>query len=350
MSIFMDFFGGRKLFVAARDSIAHEQRKEQLGNDRDIVEICRSIGFAFDIKGASALTTFKGGGSACVFAPSCEDEFIGIYSAFSGLGIKPFILGGGSDVIISDGLCSVPVIFTKNLNNVRICDNRVYAECGARISDVIAKARMHGLGGLEFLVGVPATVGGAAHMNAGAFGAQTADYIKELRILSVGYEDEKPNCADARQNGGADFHKDERAVNCRIKCVSKNDINFGYRQGAEETVLGVTFELERLDAIISAAKADGYLKYRAARQPKYPSCGSVFKNGDIPSGRLIEECGLKGRRVGGAMISELHGNFIVNTGGATADDFMALVQLCEREVLDKFGINMEREFIILHGL
>ncbi|MDE5601426.1 MAG: UDP-N-acetylmuramate dehydrogenase [Clostridia bacterium] len=299
----------------------------------DIIDVCQEVasecGVECQIMTANALTTYKGGGSACVFTPKSEEEFVKIYSAFIRRGIKAFILGGGSNVILADGLCKVPILCTKQLNGIRVCDDGVYAECGARICDVTAALKECGMGGFEFLSGVPATVGGAVRMNAGAFNAQTADYIKQVRVLSH-------KCDD---NGiWTDF---------AVETVSRDKLDFGYRQGVNAIILGATIMGREMEYDKSVELSKRYLAIRAAKQPKYPSCGSVFANGELPSGKLIEECGLKGVRVGGAMISEMHGNFIVNAGGGTANDFMSLVKLCEKEVYAKFGIMLRREFVYL---
>ena len=112
-------------------------------------------------------------------------------------------------------------------------------------------------------------------------------------------------------------------------------------------VLGAKLKLERVDKSASLERAREYLSMRRAKQPIEPSLGSVFKNGDIPAGKLIEECGLKGTQIGGAKISEKHANIIVNTGGATVSDYLALVKLCEIEVKTKFNIQLEREFKLI---
>lgn len=282
-------------------------------------------GCSFKIANAAELTTFKGGGDGFVFEPKDEDEFAEVYRSLTVLGHKPFILGSGSDVIMADGFCGTPIICVKKLKNLKFEDGCVYAQCGAKIADVAAMFRKHGSGGFEFLCGVPATVGGAVHMNAGAFASQTADHIEQLRILSV----------DCDTN---DY---------KIKVLSHDETQFSYRSGFDGIVLGAKLKPNGMTAEESSRLAKRYMSYRARRQPKLPSCGSVFKNSGTFAGKLIEDCGLKGARCGGAQISDVHANFIVNTGGATAANFMELVRLCEREAHDKFGAELEREFVYL---
>lgn len=292
---------------------------------RDIYSEYQSAANAFDCEfkkaGARELTTFKGGGEAYVFYPESEECFIALYTLLSELFEKPFIIGGGSNTVIADGICKTPFISVKRLNRVVFEDGKVYAECGAYMSKVTECFRSHGLGGFEFLSGVPATVGGAVRMNASAFLHQTADNICKIRMLS------------------GDFAKSG------VKTVERDSIDFGYRTGARGVILGATFTADNIDAAKSLELCRNYTCARRAKQPCLPSCGSVFKNGDVPSGKLIELCGLKGTGIGGAQISDMHGNFIVNTGGATANDFMSLVRLAEERVYREFGIKLEREFV-----
>lgn len=314
----------------------------------DFICECKSIadglGCKFGVDSAKTLTTFKGGGNACVFYPGCESEFVEIYKAVALDIAEPCVLGGGSDTVIADGLCKTPVISSRGLNGVLIKDGKAYAGSGAYIGAVMKKFRENGLGGFEFLCGVPLTVGGAVRMNASAFSTETADYIDEIRVLKrdCGNTD-KPYNADMIADNGRSANKTAYS----IVTLKREDLNFSYRNGVRDVVLGATLSAGCKSAEESVALASRYAKARAAKQPKFPSCGSVFKNGEVPSGKLIEECGLKGTRAGGAQISELHANFIVNTSGATADDFISLVRLAEESVYNKFGVKLEREFVYL---
>ena len=299
----------------------------------DLIYECMCIAKAteceFHAVGADMLTTFKGGGTACVFYPQDEESFINVYRVLDREIEKPFILGGGSNTVIADGLCRVPIISTAGLNSISVKDGKAYVGAGARISDVTRAFRKQNLGGFEFLNGVPLTVGGAVRMNAGAFDMQTSDYVEEVRILKL---------KDAKSAENADFS---------AETVNAKKLGFGYRHGIEDIVLSAVLKADKIDAEESKARAKKYLASRAKKQPKFPSCGSVFKNGEVPSGKLIDECGLKGVKLGGAQISEMHGNFIVNIGGATATDFMSLVRLAEYLVYAKFGVRLQREFVYL---
>lgn len=299
---------------------------------------------------ASVLTTFKGGGSALTYFPKSQEEFFVAFEALAGEGITPYILGGGSNVVIADGEIETPVICTKHMRGLTFEDGVARFEAGVSIAQLMAEARKRGLGGLEFLEGVPATMGGALRMNAGAFGSQMSDLVLSARIL--------------RQDGGKFEFADVLP-------------DFAYRRGADGVIAGGAIRLERMSAQDSLRRRDEFLAKRRAKQPRLPSCGSAFKNisltydeasalgldkytnrmpknadeqGDmaiLPAGRLIDECGLKGRRIGGAMISQLHANFIVNAGGAKASDFLALANLAQNAVFDKFGVPLQREFVLL---
>lgn len=286
----------------------------------------KESGVPFELWGADKISTYKGGGEAFVFLPNTLEEFAKVYAFLKGENADVFILGGGSNVIVKDGLCSKICICTSRLNKIKITENRVECECGAQVSNVIKRAREKGLGGLEFLSGVPCTAGGAVRMNAGAFSSQIGDYISKIDILTC-------------DNANCDTYT--------VKQLCKDDLRFSYRKGIGEIVLRAEFSLEKTDEKTSLAATAEYLKIRRQRQPCLPSCGSVFKNGDVPSGKLIEECGLKGKIIGGAQISDKHANFIVNVKGGSAADYLALVNICENAVKEKFGVELQREFVVL---
>lgn len=261
---------------------------------------------------ANTLSTYKGGGVIkTLYLPETEDEFCSLQGAY--------ILGGGSNVIVANGEISTPVASTKLLNRVWIDDGKIHAQAGARVSSVMAEARKYGLGGLEFLAGVPATVGGIVKMNAGAFLHETKDYVDKIKVSS----------------------------GVSAKWIDARNIPWGYRSGVDGMIVEVAFRLEDLPVDESKARAKRCVETRGKTQPRLPSVGSVFKNADMPAGKYIELCGLKGKRIGGAEISALHANFIVNVGGGSASDFFSLVRLAEYSVKEKFGITLEREFEVL---
>ena len=272
---------------------------------------------------ATELTTFRGGGTVKrVYVPPS----VGVFAEFmrrttETIGVPPYVLGGGSDTLIKDGEVRRPVVWTKDLCGITLRSGKVVAECGVKISALIAFGRKHGLGGMEFLQGVPASVGGAVRMNAGAFGAETSDYIDTITCLS------------------ADFGKTLE--------IPRDEVGFGYRKGAEYTVVSATFALAEMSREESAARAAEFVAMRKRRQPAFPSCGSVFKGAELPAGYYIDRAGLKGVRKGGAVISQKHANFIVNEGGASAADYLWLADFARERVKTLFGVELQREFELL---
>lgn len=274
--------------------------------------------------GAAELTTFRGGGRAArVYEPADADALARFLMRSAEQGVSDlYILGGGSNTVMDDGEILLPAVLTRSAAGIsKMAEDEqgvvIRAECGAPLGKIISFGRKYGVGGLEFLAGVPATAGGAVHMNAGAFGHDIADYIVEIERLT-------PDCA-------------------KIERIKKEEAAFGYRRGVAGVVLWTDFFLPRMSAEESVRRAAGFLAERRHKQPCAPSCGSVFRRGVLPAGALIEKAGLKGVRLGGAEISRVHANFIVNVGGASAADFHTLARLAEERVFELFGERLERE-------
>ena len=232
---------------------------------------------------------------------------------------SPFILGGGSNTIIPDGENYGTVVSLKLLDNVEIDGDVITVGAGVYLSRVLRLAREHCLGGLEFMSGVPATMGGLVRMNAGAFGQQIGVYVDKIVSLS--------------------------ADNEIIEYYSPFD--FGYRQGFQGVVLEVSLRLDKMSKDKSVAIENEYKALRKSRQPKGRSTGSVFKNADRSAGYYIDKVGLKGVRKGGAEISPIHGNFIINVDDGTAEDFLCLVDLARDRVFEEFGVLLKEEFVLL---
>lgn len=270
---------------------------------------------------AAQVTTFRGGGTLKrLYLPHTLSQLQTFVRGCRAFGEEPFILGGGSDTVIADGEVSRAVVRTTELRVVKMTDKGVFAECGARISALNAFAVQHGFGGLEFLCGVPATVGGALRMNAGAFGHEIADFTQEVVCLDGAGE---------------------------MVALSADEVGFSYRQGVRLPVLSALFGLLPTSAEESASRAAEYAGIRRRKQPSLPSCGSVFRGAEKPAGFYIERAGLKGARTGGAAVSAVHANFIVNEGNATVSDFLRLADLVHDRVLALFGVDLEREFVLL---
>lgn len=230
--------------------------------------------------------------------------------------IKTFVIGNGSNLIVSDSGFRGIIISIKNLNRIYVTGSRARVFAGADLNKTINYLENKGLYGLESFCGIPSSVGGAVTMNAGAFGKRIGDFILSVETLADG----------------------------KLNKYDKEDCRFGYRKSrfitGKETVYAVTFVLSDKK---SETKAE-ILKKRAEKQPKGRTCGSVFKNpdGDF-AGRLIEEAGLKGEKIGGAQISVKHANFIINDGSATARDVVSLIKLAKKRVKELFGVDLKEE-------
>jgi UDP-N-acetylmuramate dehydrogenase len=233
-----------------------------------------------------------------------------------------FVLGRGSNLLISDrGWNGVTLYLADNLSGLRFEHDRARAMAGTLLTDLVQASTRKGLSGMELLAGIPGGVGGALRMNAGAFGQE----IEAVTESVHGY-----------RHSGRRFDAD------------RQKINFAYRRVPELDDIVITsarFRFERAEASVLESRVDDILTLRRKKQPlNYPSCGSVFKRPvGYYAGALIEEAGLKGKQIGGAMISPKHAGFILNTGNARAADVYALIRLVENRVMDRFGVRLERE-------
>ena len=281
-------------------------------------------------KSAKEISTFKGGGQAFVFYPQSLEKAVETIGVLREENVAFSMLGSGSNTLVCDGNCRQVLVCLKGLCGVKIEGEKVICEGGAIVSKITFEGRKRGLGGLEFLSGVPCTLGGALKMNAGAFSSQIGDYVTKIDILNL-------DCANCDKN---------RTQN-RIREISVNSKDLAYRKGVDGIVLKAELKLAKKSGEQSVNEAREYLRKRQEKQPSLPSLGSVFKNGKIPSGKLVDDCGLKGVKIGGAQVSQKHANFIVNVGGASAEDYLALVALCKKEVFEKFGILLEEEFVAI---
>lgn len=272
----------------------------------------------------AAHTTFKIGGKAkYFFIAKSNEDLIKAIEAAKKVELPVFILGRGSNILINDKGFDGLVIKIQNTKH-KIQTTKIVAEAGTNLGKLVGESVKAGLSGLEWAVGIPGTVSGAVRGNAGAFGSSMADLIKTIEIFDI-----------------ADF---------KIKTLENKNCKFGYRDSIFKhnknlIILSTELELKRGNREKSKNLIKGYLKQRKEKQViEYPSAGCVFKNPkDFSAGYLIEQCGLKGRKIGKAMISKKHANFIVNLGGAKAEDVKKLINLCKGEVKKKFGIELKEE-------
>lgn len=291
-------------------------------------------------------TTFKIGGPARYFCPvGSVEELAKSLKLAEKIRLPYFILGGGSNVLISDAGFAGLVI-KINFSRLKVKDNFLECEAGAWLSKVVGAAFSSGLAGLEWAVGIPGTVGGAVYGNAGAYGRQISDLVETVSVWRRGKE----------------------------KILKNKDCGFGYRtsifkrdinQGA---ILSVALKLLNGDKEKIKQKMKEILKQRKVKIDALPSAGSIFKNIElsqaeiqkfkkkifqlpdefmrrqkISAGWLIEQCSLKGKRVGGVMVSDKHANIIINTNGATAQDVMNLISIIKQKVKKKFDLELEEE-------
>jgi UDP-N-acetylmuramate dehydrogenase len=244
-------------------------------------------------------------------------------------GTPYLVVGRGSNLLVKDqGLIGMVLILRGQLARMEMTGNDgdlLCAGAGLPLSNLLNECRHQGLGGLEFLAGIPGAVGGAVAMNAGAWGKETADVLHEIEILSASGELVKASRANLR-------------FSYRHLCVPEGSV-----------IVKATFQCVRVGSQKVGESMRRYLDLRRKSQPlEYASGGSVFKNppGDF-AGRLIDGVGLKGFRVGGAMISTKHANFIVNTGGAKACDVLALMDLARKRVREEMGVDLQPEIRVV---
>jgi len=273
-----------------------------------------------------------GGNAAFAYSPSSESDLVAFLQSGQYLDSPFLILGLGSNLLVRDGGFPGLVIYThRGLSDLRILDVRgeilIYASAGVPVPKLARFAATRGCDGGEFMAGVPGPVGGALTMNAGCYGRETWDHIESVKTVT--------RDGIVRQRPPSDF-------SVSYRCVKPNF-------DGKEFFLGGTFRFSLGESDVSREKIKDLLRKRVAEQPLgQPNCGSVFQN---PNGhyaaRLIEECGFKGRSIGGASVSTKHANFIVNCGGATGWDVENLMIEIKETVKRRFKIDLETEVRIV---
>lgn len=277
-------------------------------------------------EGLAKYSTFKIGGNAryAVF-PESKSALVFAVTACREFGIPYRIIGCASNVLFDDEGFSGAVIFTKWVNKTERDGNIFRAECGLPLSALCLLAKNLSLSGLEFAFGIPGSVGGAIYMNAGAYGGEIKDVL----------------CA-------AEFLDTESG---KIKKAPAQSLGLGYRksifQHSPYIILSADFELKNGNFAEIESKMAENMASRRAKQPiEYPSAGSAFKRPEgFFAAKLIDDAGLRGLSHGGAQVSEKHAGFIINRGGATSADVMALTQEVREKVAARFGVSLETEFI-----
>ena len=271
-------------------------------------------------------TSFRIGGPARLLAlPGSGEELAALCRLLRSLGEKPLILGNGTNVLAPDEGLDRCVILTARAEGARIAGDVLEADCGASLTALAAKAAKEGLAGLTFAYGIPGTLGGALVMNAGAYGGEMKDAAEETRFLD----------GDLRE-----------------RVYRGPEQGFGYRSSAftgDMVILSARLRLRPGDPDALREECRQLLERRRSSQPlDLPSAGSAFKRPEgAYAAALIDRAGLKGFRIGGAMVSEKHAGFIVNAGGATASDVRRLLDEVRERVLRTSGIALEPEIRVL---
>ena len=272
-------------------------------------------------------TTFRVGGPAeDLYLVESADEIVRIIDACEENDTDYYIIGNGSNLLVSDkGFKGTIIEISYNMNNIKVEADGLYAEAGALLSAIATTARDNSFTGFEFASGIPGTLGGAVTMNAGAYGGEMKDVVEYVDVL---------------RNG-------------RKARIPGSDMDFSYRHSRvmedDLIVLGakLIFSHGSKDAITAHMKE--LRDKRNEKQPvEFPSAGSTFKRPEgYFAGKLIMDAGLKGFSIGGAQVSEKHAGFIINKGEATADDIYKLICHVQKEVEDKFGVKLEMEVRML---
>jgi len=273
--------------------------------------------------------TFKIGGNAQVYAvPSNLSDMEIILSEVKKASVPFLILGEGANVLFDDKGFNGVIISTTNLNKVSVKDNIVYAEAGSKISDLADFSCKSFLSGLEYFFGMPGTTGGAIYMNARCFGQSVSDILNKVFFIN--------------SNGEISDYK-----------ADKNDFDYKVSpfQNNKSVITGAEFILNENREIDLFEKMAGFKKERQEKgHYDFPSAGSVFKNNrdfGQPTGKIIDSLGLRGFSIGGAMVSPLHANIIVNKNNALAKDVKELVILIQEKVYKVYGYSLKREIIYI---
>ncbi len=290
-------------------------------------------GIAFDkAEPLAAHSTFRiGGAAALLVRPADVGQLCATVGLCKGANLRYYLLGNGSNILFSDAGFAGVVIDTTALGEAQLTaqdatSGVITATAGTSLARICRLAQQNGLSGLEFAYGIPGTLGGAVYMNAGAYGGEMKDVLVSVTAL----------CADGV-----------------VRELPAAELGLGYRKSVFEEngacILSATLRLAHGDKVQIKEKMDGFMAARREKQPiELPSAGSTFKR---PEGAfaaaLIDQCGLRGMQVGGAAISQKHCGFVVNLGGATCADVLALCAAVAQIVNDKTGYVLEREIRVV---
>ncbi len=296
----------------------------------DIIKILedKKIGKILENESIKKYNTYKLGGKAkLIIFPDNIDKLIELLAIIKEQNIKYKVIGKGSNLIFSDKDYDGILIRLDNLNKLEINDTKIVVGAGYSLVKLSLETAKLGLSGLEFASGIPGSVGGAIFMNAGAYKASISELVEEVKVID---EDLK------------------------VKTLKNNDLHFDYRKSLLQEkrnyiCVEVTLNLQHGNVDEIKEKINKRRMRRMETQPlEYPCAGSVFRNPiDVPAGKLIEDANLKGKRIGGAMVSPKHANFIINYNNASAEDVYNLINFVKQEIKNQTGIELkeEQEFV-----
>lgn len=273
-------------------------------------------------------TTFRVGGAADIFLlPKDTEELRDALHILKKYNIPTMVVGNGSNLLVRDkGIRGAVIQIYPRMAEVMIAGDRIEAKGGALLSTVAAKAADAALTGLEFAAGIPGSIGGAVVMNAGAYGGEMKDVLISVDVLTE---------------------------NLEIKTIPAEELELGYRHSivpeAGYIVLSAKMQLQKGNQEAIRSRMAELAEQRREKQPlQYPSAGSTFKRPTgYFAGKLVQDAGLKGKTIGGAQVSEKHSGFLINIGGATAQDILDLIAFCQKEVQEQFGVTLETEVKIV---
>lgn len=273
----------------------------------------------------SEVSWYQTGGKGLLIRPHNTDELIDLIAAYQIKGYEVHVIGETTNILFLEDLSEKVFLQTSGMASLVADGSNVTASAGCSLQDLLDLLIENGMGKVAVMSGIPGSVGGAVHMNAGAFGLEIFDFVNSITFFDP--------------------------TDLTLRTVKAIDVDYGYRTSgwlARKIITAVEVDLVR-DEVDGKLVRETTINRRKQKQPlKYRSCGSVFKrpvNGF--AGSLIEQCGLKGREIGRARISKKHGNFILNYGGCQGSDVLDLIELCESTVYQQTGISLQREVRVI---
>lgn len=292
--------------------------------------LCEAVGneCILEMEPMSNHTTFRIGGPADLFAvPDTMEQAAAIVRICREQNYPFYVIGNGSNLLVSDeGYRGLILQLYRNFSEITVEGEEITVQAGAMLSVIAKKALAHSLTGFEFASGIPGTIGGAAVMNAGAYGGEMKDVLVEVTVLTKENE---------------------------VKVIPVQELQLSYRHSVipqnEWIVLGAKLRLKKGEEAQIRARMEELKEQRVTKQPlEYPSAGSTFKRPEgYFAGKLIMDAGLRGYTVGGAQVAEKHCGFVVNRGGATAADVLQLMADVSDKVKEQFGVTLEPEVKML---